>query len=142
MDDTKPAGEKSIFGAIIFFLVGFPLFLISMFFVLFAIFSSKDKGFDEGALGVGVIFAIFAIGGLLCMQRARRYYRETAQVLPDINPVIIKTLQISYTTMLLLNFLESYFQEYDSIISILDLLLLMSPFFVWVWLKIKPNKVQ
>lgn len=142
MDYIKPVGEKSIFGAIIFFLVGLPLFLISMIFVLFAIFSSKGKGFDVGALEVGGLFAVFAIGGLLCMQRAKCYYRGTAQVLPDVNPIVLRAMQISYGTMALLNYLEPYFTEYSSIIGILQGLLFISPIFVWAWLRINPVRVN
>lgn len=138
MDYVKPAGEKSIFGAIIFFLVGLPLFLISMFFVLFAIFSSQ--GLDSGALMLGGLFAVFAIGGLLCMQRAMCYFRGTAQALPDFNPIVVRAMQIAYGVMALLNFLEPYFLDYSSIIGILQGLLFISPFFVWAWLRINPLK--
>ncbi len=140
MDDIKPAGEKSIFGAILFFLVGFPLFLIGMIFVLIAIFANKSM--DIGNLEVGGLFALFALGGLYCMQRARCYYRGTAQALPDFNPIVVRTLQISYALMLLLKYLQPYFPKYSFIIDAMNGLLFFSPYLVWVWLKINPLKVQ
>jgi uncharacterized membrane protein len=140
MDDIKPVGEKSTFGAIIFFLVGFPLFLIGMIFVVMAIFANKSG--DIASLEIGVIFAVFAIIGLYCMQRARCYAKGTVQTLPDLNPIVVKTMQITYPTMILLRYLESPFPEFSSIIEYIIGILFVSPFLVWVWLRINPSKLQ
>jgi len=106
-----------------------------------AIFNDKG-GNNIVNLEIGVIFAIFAIAGLYCMQRARCYYRGTVQTLPDFNPIVVKTIQITYPIMVLLRYLESPFPEYSSIIETLIGILFVSPIFVWIWLRLNPSKVQ
>jgi uncharacterized membrane protein len=142
MDDIKPAGEKSIFGAILFFIAGLPLFLIGMILVLTIIFSKSISTLES--IGAGGFFAILMVCGLWFLQRARAYYNGTAKSYkpPKLNFTFLITLQISYALIMLLKYLKPYFPVYSSPFEIIMFLLFLSPYIVWIWLKIKRRQAK
>jgi len=148
MDDIKPTGEKSIFGAIIFFLVGLPLFLIGMILIIaipFEIFINQSLNFET--LKLGGAAAVLAFGGLWCMKRARKYCNGTAKAfpIPDNSPTFFKTLAIVNGNMWLSDYLLSYLIEYPSTTEVLLSIifnLLLTGLIVWTWQEINSSKAQ
>jgi len=148
MDDINPAGEKSFFGAIIFFLVGLPLFLIGIILIIVIPFQILiNQSLDFEILKIAGGSAILAIGGLWCLKRAGKYCNGTAKAfqVADNSPTLFKTLTICNGNIWLSDYLLSYLIEYPSTTEVLLSIifnLLLTGLIVWTWQEINSSKAQ